>query len=85
MSFVYSLLEMLYDLTFKSLRENLSFKEELLEELRFIVKFKGSVKPVRRKKTSSTRSSAQASTRDNSPPYNFGPTVITTMHEEDEA
>ncbi|XP_063982898.1 glutamate receptor ionotropic, kainate 2-like [Diachasmimorpha longicaudata] len=82
-SFVLSILEMLYDVICTSFREKVSFKQEIIEELKFILKFKGNVKPVRCRKGSS-HSTRQTSTRGSTPPYNMMPSVIMTTHDEND-
>ncbi|XP_015121885.1 glutamate receptor ionotropic, kainate 2 [Diachasma alloeum] len=83
-SFVLSVLEMLYDVVCTSLREKVPFKQEFTEELKFIMKFKGTVKPVRRRKSSS-HSTRETSTRGSTPPYNIMPSVIMTTHGENDS
>ncbi|XP_044590291.1 glutamate receptor ionotropic, kainate 3-like isoform X2 [Cotesia glomerata] len=61
-------------------KENLPFKEELKKELAFFIKCRGTVKPSR----SARRSSSQPdSSRGDTPPYGFVPTVITSPHPEE--
>lgn len=71
---------MLWEILWTSHTEKIPFKGELMEELKFVAKCKGTVKPVRNRKASSA--STGESTRDGTPPYGFVPTVITTSHEE---
>lgn len=80
MSLALTTIEMLWDIIWTSHNDNLPFKEELIEEIKFVAKCKGTVKPVRNRKDSS-RSTGQ-STRDGTPPYGFVP-IITTTHDND--
>ncbi|KAF7387251.1 hypothetical protein HZH68_012928 [Vespula germanica] len=81
-SFVFTLFELVWEVAVKSIKENLSFKEEMLEEIKFIAKCTSATKSVRQRKNSSHRS-GQDSTEDCSPPYGFVPTVITTSPDDD--
>ncbi|XP_014479803.1 PREDICTED: glutamate receptor ionotropic, kainate 2-like isoform X2 [Dinoponera quadriceps] len=76
LSCVYTVLELLWDVARTSIRENVSFKEELMSEIKFILKCSGS-KTVRRKNGLSSKS-GNGSTRGCTPPYGFIPTVIRT-------
>jgi len=58
-----------------------SFKQELIDELKFIAKCSGS-KPVRRRNGLSSKSEND-STRGCTPPYGFVPTVIRTSPTDD--
>ncbi|XP_057319651.1 glutamate receptor ionotropic, kainate 3-like isoform X2 [Microplitis mediator] len=64
-----------------SRKERVSVKKELKKELKFLIKCRGNVKPARRFRKRA--SSQYSSTRDDSPPYGFVPTVITTAHSEE--
>ncbi|KAL6264414.1 hypothetical protein P5V15_004523 [Pogonomyrmex californicus] len=81
LSCVYTILEFLWDVAQTSIQENVSFKEELIKELKFIIKCSGS-KPVRKKNGLSSKSEEE-STRGYSPPYGFIPTVIRTSPTDD--
>ncbi|XP_014608313.1 PREDICTED: glutamate receptor ionotropic, kainate 2-like [Polistes canadensis] len=81
-SLLYTIFELVWDVAMKSIKENLSFKEEMMEELRFIAKCTTETKPVRHRKSLSQRS-GEDSTEDCSPPYGFVPTVITTSPDDD--
>ncbi|XP_018404443.1 PREDICTED: glutamate receptor ionotropic, kainate 2-like [Cyphomyrmex costatus] len=76
LSCVYTIIELLWDVARTSIRENVSFKEELINELKFIAKCSGS-KPVRKKSELSSKNEND-STRGCTPPYGFVPTVIRT-------
>ncbi|XP_043524316.1 glutamate receptor ionotropic, kainate 2-like isoform X5 [Frieseomelitta varia] len=76
-SFFYTVFELLWEVGCTSLRENVSFKEELMAELKFIIKCDNSPKPVRKRKGSSNRS-GEDSTRGCTPPYGFIPAIITS-------
>ncbi|XP_032677546.1 glutamate receptor ionotropic, kainate 2-like isoform X2 [Odontomachus brunneus] len=76
LSCVYTVLELLWDVARTSIRENVSFKEELINEVKFILKC-SNTKIVRRKNGLSNKS-GNGSTRGCTPPYGFIPTVITT-------
>ncbi|XP_070167335.1 glutamate receptor ionotropic, kainate 2-like isoform X5 [Polyergus mexicanus] len=81
LSFVYTIFELLWDVAQTSIRENVPFKEELMSELKFIIKFSGS-KSTRRRNGASSKSENN-STRECTPPYGFIPTVITTSPTDD--
>ncbi|XP_011872400.1 PREDICTED: glutamate receptor ionotropic, kainate 2-like isoform X2 [Vollenhovia emeryi] len=76
LSCVYTIFELLWDVARTSIRENVPFKEELITELKFIVKCSGS-KPIQRRNGSSSKN-GNDSTRECTPPYGFIPTVIRT-------
>ncbi|KAK1127291.1 hypothetical protein K0M31_003835 [Melipona bicolor] len=80
-SFFYTVFELLWEVGCTSLRENVSFKEELMAELKFIVKCDNSSKPVRKRKGSSNRS-GEDSTRGCTPPYGFIPTIRTSSSDD---
>ncbi|OAD62633.1 Glutamate receptor, ionotropic kainate 2 [Eufriesea mexicana] len=86
-SFFFTIFELVWEVGCTSLRENVrvvesvSFKEELMAEVKFIVKCDNSPKPIRRRKGSSNRS-GEDSTRGCTPPYGFIP-VITTSSSDD--
>ncbi|XP_050585066.1 glutamate receptor ionotropic, kainate 2-like [Bombus affinis] len=80
-SFFYTVFELIWEVGCTSLREDVSFKEELMAELKFIIKCDNSPKPVRRRKGSSNRS-GEDSTRGCTPPYGFIP-VIKTSNSDD--
>ncbi|XP_034173530.1 glutamate receptor ionotropic, kainate 2 isoform X1 [Osmia lignaria lignaria] len=73
-SFFYTIFELLWEIGCTSVRENISFKEELMAEVKFIVKCGSTSKPVRRRKGSSNRS-GEDSTRGCTPPYGFIPAI----------
>ncbi|CAL7945896.1 unnamed protein product [Xylocopa violacea] len=75
-SFFYTIMELLWEVGCTSMRENVSFKEELMAEAKFILKCSNSPKPVRRRKGSSNRS-GEDSTRGCTPPYGFIPVIKT--------
>ncbi|XP_076751091.1 glutamate receptor ionotropic, kainate 2 isoform X2 [Xylocopa sonorina] len=75
-SFFYTIMELLWEVGCTSIRENVSFKEELIAEAKFILKCSNSPKPVRRRKGSSNRS-GENSTRGCTPPYGFIPVIKT--------
>ncbi|XP_076658018.1 glutamate receptor ionotropic, kainate 2 isoform X2 [Halictus rubicundus] len=81
MSFFYTLLELFCEVAATCRRENLSFKEELLAEFKFIIKCSSAPKPVRRKKGSSNRS-REDSTRGCTPPYGFIPVIRTSSSDD---
>lgn len=81
LSCVYTILELLWDAARTSIRENVSFKQELINELKFIVKCSSS-KPIQRKNGRSSNSEND-STRECTPPYGFIPTVIRTSPIDD--
>ncbi|XP_076391777.1 glutamate receptor ionotropic, kainate 2 isoform X2 [Megachile rotundata] len=81
LSFFYTIYEFLWEIGCTSARENVSFTEELIAELKFIVKCSSSSKPVRRRKGSSNRS-REDSTRDCTPPYGFIPQIRIPNSEE---
>ncbi|XP_076624322.1 glutamate receptor ionotropic, kainate 2 isoform X1 [Colletes latitarsis] len=81
LSFFYTILELLWDIIATSRRENVSFKEELMAEIKFIAKCNSSPKPVRRRKGSSNRS-REDSTRGCTPPYGFIPAIRTTSSDD---
>lgn len=58
-----------------------SFKEELMAELKFIIKCDNSPKPVRKRKGSSNRS-GEDSTRGCTPPYGFIPAIKTSSTDD---
>ncbi|KAL0117229.1 hypothetical protein PUN28_010224 [Cardiocondyla obscurior] len=76
LSCVYTIIELLLAVAQTSKQENVSFKEELLNELKLIAKCSGT-KSTRRKNGSSNKSD-NGSTRECTPPYGFIPTVIRT-------
>ncbi|XP_061943148.1 glutamate receptor ionotropic, kainate 2-like isoform X5 [Apis cerana] len=80
-SFFYTICELLWDVGCTSLRENVSFKEELMAEVKFIIKCDNSPKPVRRRKGSSNRS-GEDSTRGCTPPYGFIPVIRTSSSDD---
>ncbi|KAG7201426.1 hypothetical protein KM043_004186 [Ampulex compressa] len=82
LSCFYTAFELLWEVGCTSIRENVSFKTELVEEVKFIAKCSNASKPVRRKKGSSNRS-GEDSTGGCTPPYGFVPTVITTSPNDD--
>nr|QHN69171.1 ionotropic receptor 2 [Sirex noctilio] len=82
LSCFYTVWELLWDVGCTSCKEDVPFKEELVEELKFVIKCSGTTKPVRRRKGSTDRSEKD-STRDCTPPYGFLPTVITTSVNDD--
>lgn len=81
-SVFYTVWEMLWEIGWTSYKEHTSFKEKLIEELRFVIKCKGTVRPVI--KRNSSAHSTDDSTGGDTPPYGFVPTVITTTHQEDQ-
>ncbi|KAI4498716.1 hypothetical protein M0802_006183 [Mischocyttarus mexicanus] len=81
-SLIFTIFELVWEVAMKSIKENLSFKEEIMEELKFIAKCTTATKPVRQRKSLSQRS-GEDSTEDCSPPYGFVPTVITTSPDDD--
>ncbi|XP_011061173.1 PREDICTED: glutamate receptor ionotropic, kainate 2-like [Acromyrmex echinatior] len=81
LSCVYTIFELLWVVARTSIRENVSFKEELINELKFIAKCSGS-KEVRKKSESSSKNEND-STRECTPPYGFVPTVIRTSPIDD--
>ncbi|XP_011138744.1 glutamate receptor ionotropic, kainate 2-like isoform X1 [Harpegnathos saltator] len=81
LSCVYTVLELLWDVARTSIRENVSFKEELVSEVKFILRCSGS-KTVRRRNGLSSKS-GNGSTRGCTPPYGFVPTVIRTSPTDD--
>ncbi|XP_011690714.1 PREDICTED: glutamate receptor ionotropic, kainate 2-like [Wasmannia auropunctata] len=78
LSCVYTILELLWDVAQTSIRENVSFKQELINELKFVAKCSNS-KPARRRNGSNKSSSTRGCT----PPYGFVPTVIRTSPTDD--
>ncbi|XP_015429531.1 PREDICTED: glutamate receptor ionotropic, kainate 2-like [Dufourea novaeangliae] len=80
-SFFYTIIELLWEVTATSRRENVSFKEELMAELKFIVQCSSAPKPVRRRKGSSNRS-GEDSTRGCTPPYGFIPVIRTSSSDD---
>ncbi|XP_012539056.1 glutamate receptor ionotropic, kainate 2 [Monomorium pharaonis] len=80
LSFVYTIIELLWDIGQTSIRENVPFKQELINELKFIVKCSSS-KPVR--KNGLSNKSENDSARAFTPPYGFVPTVIRTSPADD--
>ncbi|CAK9800338.1 Glutamate receptor ionotropic, kainate 2 [Anthophora plagiata] len=80
-SFFYTIFELVWEVGCTSLRENISFKEEMMAELKFIVKCSNSPKPVRRRKGSSNRS-GEDSTRGCTPPYGFIPVIRTSSSDD---
>nr|XP_012232574.1 PREDICTED: glutamate receptor ionotropic, kainate 2-like [Linepithema humile]XP_012232575.1 PREDICTED: glutamate receptor ionotropic, kainate 2-like [Linepithema humile] len=81
LSTVYTVIELLWDVAQTSIRENVSFKDKLISEVKFILKCSGS-KPVQRKNGLSSKS-GNGSTRECTPPYAFVPTVIRTSPSDD--
>ncbi|XP_029165094.1 glutamate receptor ionotropic, kainate 2-like isoform X2 [Nylanderia fulva] len=81
LSCVYTIFELLWDVARTSIRENVVFKEELINEVKFILKCSSS-KPTRRRNGTSSKSENN-STRECTPPYGFIPTVITTSPTDD--
>ncbi|XP_076178431.1 glutamate receptor ionotropic, kainate 2 isoform X2 [Ptiloglossa arizonensis] len=81
LSFFYTVFELLWEIIATSRRENVSIKEELVAELKFIIKCNSSPKPVRRRKGSSNRS-GEDSTRGCTPPYGFIPVIRTTSSDD---
>ncbi|XP_077258756.1 glutamate receptor ionotropic, kainate 2-like [Temnothorax americanus] len=81
LSCVYTILELCWNVAQTSIRENVPFKQELINELKFIAKCSGS-KPARRKSGLSSKSE-NGSTRECTPPYGFVPTVIRTSPTND--
>ncbi|XP_048512589.1 glutamate receptor ionotropic, kainate 2-like [Athalia rosae] len=84
LSCVFSAWELLWEVGCTTIKEGVPFKEEIKEELKFIVKCSASSKPVRRRKQSSNRTNGEEdedSGRECSPPYGLVPTVITTHPE----
>ncbi|XP_050461328.1 glutamate receptor ionotropic, kainate 2-like isoform X2 [Cataglyphis hispanica] len=81
LSCIYTIFELLWDVAQTSIQENVPFKEELINELKFIIKFSGS-KSTRRRNGASSKSE-ENSTRGCTPPYGFIPTVITTSPTDD--
>ncbi|XP_011304726.1 glutamate receptor ionotropic, kainate 2-like isoform X2 [Fopius arisanus] len=80
-SIVLSVLEMLHAVFVTSLREKVSFKQVLKQELKFIMQLKRTVKPVRcRRSSHSTRE--ETSARGSTPSYNVMPNVIAVSHGE---
>ncbi|XP_053993470.1 glutamate receptor ionotropic, kainate 2-like [Hylaeus volcanicus] len=77
LSFFYTLFELLWDVIATAKREKVPIKDELIEEVRFIIKCSGTSKPVRRRKGSSNRS-REDSTRGCTPPYGFIPIIKTS-------
>ncbi|XP_039303724.1 glutamate receptor ionotropic, kainate 2 isoform X1 [Solenopsis invicta] len=75
LSCVYTILELFWDVFQKSTKENVSFKQELINEVKFILKFSDS-KPLQKNGLSSK--SENGSTRECTPPYGFMPKVIRT-------
>ncbi|XP_046751513.1 glutamate receptor ionotropic, kainate 2-like [Diprion similis] len=85
LSGVYTACELLWAVGCTSIRENVSFVDEIKEELKFVVKCSAATKPVRQRKTSSRShgSHGKGSNGSSTPPYGFMPTVITTSAEDD--
>ncbi|XP_031827369.1 glutamate receptor ionotropic, kainate 2 isoform X2 [Nomia melanderi] len=81
LSTIYTLLELIIEVFLVSRRENVSFKEELLAEFKFIIKCSSAPKPVRRRKGSSNRS-REDSTRGCTPPYGFIPVIRTSSSDD---
>ncbi|XP_066583373.1 glutamate receptor ionotropic, kainate 2-like [Prorops nasuta] len=83
LSLFYTSFEFLWEIFITSHKEHVPFKEELMAETKFLMKFGASSKPVRRKKDSSNQSTDE-STGGCTPPYGFVPTVITSAHNEED-
>ncbi|XP_076245602.1 glutamate receptor ionotropic, kainate 2 [Calliopsis andreniformis] len=81
LSFFYTLFELVWEVFLTSRREDISFKEELMAEVKFIVRCSNASKPVRRRKGSSNRS-GEASTRGCTPPYGFIPAIKTSSPDD---
>ncbi|KAK0092608.1 hypothetical protein PV326_001041 [Microctonus aethiopoides] len=83
-SILYTAWEMIWGVGCTAYKERVPFKRELMEELKFIARCRGTVKPVRLRRGSS-RSARESTNGDDTPPYGgFVPTVITTTHEKDQ-
>ncbi|XP_068993638.1 glutamate receptor ionotropic, kainate 2-like isoform X2 [Neodiprion pinetum] len=84
LSCIYTACELLWAVGCTSIKENVSFVDEIKEELKFVVKCSATTKPVRRRKASShsNQSNGEDSNGASTPPYGFVPTVITTSPEE---
>lgn len=82
-SFFFTIFELLWDIILTSIRENVSFKDELLAELKFIIinACNNAPKPVRRRKGSSNRS-GEDSNRGCTPPYGFVPMIKTSNSDD---
>ncbi|XP_017890631.2 glutamate receptor ionotropic, kainate 2-like [Ceratina calcarata] len=80
-SFFFTIAELLWDIAATAMRENVSFKDELIAEMMFLIKCGGFSKPVRRRKGSSNRS-GEDSNRGCTPPYGFIPTITTTNSDD---
>lgn len=59
--------EMILHVTKESIKNNVNFKEELKEEMKFYFKFKGMVKPVRNRKSCSKSPEQSNKSQENSP------------------
>ncbi|XP_046144307.1 uncharacterized protein LOC114878622 [Osmia bicornis bicornis] len=73
-SFFYTIFELLRKIGCTSVHENISFKEELMAEIKFIVKCGSTSKPVRRRKGFSN-GSGEDSTPGCTPPYGIIPAI----------
>ncbi|XP_068993636.1 glutamate receptor ionotropic, kainate 2-like [Neodiprion pinetum] len=82
---VYTACELLWAVGCTSIKENVSFVDEMKEELKFAVKFGASSKPVRRRKPSSrsNRSNEDDTNGASTPPCGLGSTIITVASEDD--
>ncbi|XP_015522024.2 glutamate receptor ionotropic, kainate 2 [Neodiprion lecontei] len=85
LSGVYTACELLWVAGCTSIKENVSFVDEIKEELKFVVKCSATTKPVRRRKAGSRSnwSHGEDSNGASTPPYGFMPTVITTSADDD--
>ncbi|XP_046751512.1 glutamate receptor ionotropic, kainate 2-like [Diprion similis] len=85
LSGIYTVCELLWAVGCTSMKENVSFVDEIKEELKFAVKFGISSKPVRRRKTitPSNQSNGDDSNGVSTPPCSLVPPVITVAPEDD--
>ncbi|XP_043279268.1 uncharacterized protein [Venturia canescens] len=81
LSVPFSLWELVFEVGLIAYKEKLSFKKEFMDEMKFVMKCKGSVKPARQRKSSSH--GTEASTEGGTPPYGPVPTVITTAAKDE--
>nr|AQN78518.1 ionotropic receptor 12 [Meteorus pulchricornis] len=83
-SILYTAWEMLWGIGCTAYKERVPFKRELMDELKFIARCRGTVKPVKQRHDSS-QSAHESTGGDDTPPYGgFVPTIITTTHEKDQ-
>lgn len=75
-SFFLSFFELLWEVGYNAFKHNASVQDELMDEFRFILKFSGSSKPVKNRKSISSKS--EKDSQDSTPPYGFVPAVVTT-------